>query len=98
MYLLLIVMRHVSSQQNVIFSKMDLDTVIISIILSRFLEIIFVNINCFNILTSLKDNSKDDKDNLKLISYRFDIEFLLNPCKITASFINKERSTKKKQQ
>ena len=97
MDLLPIIVDHLSSQNKVIFSGMDPGTIITSITSLRSLETIFADINHFNILTSFEDNSEDDKDNSKLIPYKFDVEFLSKPYKITAGLINKVTFLKKHQ-
>ena len=89
--------RHFFSQQKVIFSKTDLDTIIISITSPRSLKMILANINRFNILASYEDSSEDDEDNSDLTLYNFNVELLPKPYKITADLINEVIFSKKHQ-
>src|SRR5438045_8981517 len=97
MNLLSEIMKHFSSQQKVVFLETDPGTITTSVILPRSLKTIFANINRFNILTSLEDNSKDIKDNSDLTPYNFNVELLPKPYKITAGLINEVTFLKKHQ-
>ncbi|CAJ0645812.1 13622_t:CDS:2 [Entrophospora sp. SA101] len=88
MDLLPVIMRHLSSQKRVVFLGTDPGTIITSITSPRPLETIFADINCFNILASLEDNSQNDNDNSELTPHKFDVEFLPKPFKITSGLIN----------
>ncbi|CAJ0883831.1 10141_t:CDS:2 [Entrophospora sp. SA101] len=97
MDLLPVIMRHLSSQKRVVFLGTDPGTIITSITSPRPLETIFADINCFNILASLEDNSQNDNDNSELTPHKFDVEFLPKPFKITSGLINNVTFLKKHQ-
>lgn len=91
MNLLPAVIRHLSSNEKVVFSGTDPGTVVTSITVPSTLESIFASINRFQALASIENSADDDA------LPGFDVDPLPKPYKITAGLLNNITFLKKHQ-